>query len=412
MAMQLRLFYAAGPGNIIGTYRHWRNGQDDPSQVALTYSGQFYDVCRQLGAQGYAVAAHPQRELVRDGQFALEHLPRPWPQARGIFYHLMMVWYGLLIVARALRFRAGVAVIAEGTTHWFVLWLLVACGVRVVPAVHCVLWPKFHPPGRAQRLLNRLNRAFFRRQAWAILSASQDINRQIEQITSGGSRPIIDFLPTYRRDTFAGVEQPRHDDQSFHVLFAGRVERDKGVFDLLEIAQRFSAEGRTEIEFDLCGSGSTLEELRAAAQGVEHIFHLHGYCQKPQMQAMLNRAHALIVPTTTGFVEGFNQVVVEGVLAGRPVITSSVCPALEYVRDAVVEVAPGDVRGYGDVILELQTDRQLYEQKRLACAGYQEQFYTLEKSWAAALQQAIGAQHSRPQALKLNQKNKHWYTKV
>src|SRR5258706_15469667 len=148
MATQLRLFYAAGPGNIIGTYRHWKNGQDDPSQVALTYSGQFYDVCCELGAQGYAVAAHPQHELICDGQFKLEHLPRPWPQARGIFYHLMMVWDGLLIVVRALRFRASAAVIAEGTTHWFVLSLLAACGVRVIPALHCVLWPKFHPSGR------------------------------------------------------------------------------------------------------------------------------------------------------------------------------------------------------------------------------------------------------------------------
>jgi len=401
MAPQLRLFYAAGPGDIIGTYRHWKNGQDDPSQVALTYSGQFYDVCRELGAQGYVIAAHPHRELVRDGQFTLENLPRPWPQARGIFYHVMMIWYGLLIVARALRFRASAAVIAEGTTHWFVLSLLAVCGVRIIPALHCVLWPKFHPPGRAQRLLNRLNGFFFRRQAWTILSASQEINRQVEQITDGKPRPVIDFLPTYRRETFAGVRPPHHDGQSFHVLFAGRVERDKGVFDLLEIARRFVDEGHTKIEFDMCGAGSALEELRAAAQGVEHNFHIHGYCQKPQMQAMLDRAHALIVPTTTSFVEGFNQVVVEGVLAGRPVITSSVCPALEYVRNAVVEVAPGDVKGYGDAILALQTDHRLYEQKRLACSDYQEQFYAYAESWAAALQQALGTRESGLQVLKV-----------
>ena len=37
----LRILYAAGPGNVLGTYRHWRGGEDDPSQVAMTYSGQF-----------------------------------------------------------------------------------------------------------------------------------------------------------------------------------------------------------------------------------------------------------------------------------------------------------------------------------------------------------------------------------
>ena len=30
----LRVFYAAGPGDVIGTYRHWCEGRDDPHQVA------------------------------------------------------------------------------------------------------------------------------------------------------------------------------------------------------------------------------------------------------------------------------------------------------------------------------------------------------------------------------------------
>jgi len=58
----------------------------------------------------------------------------------------------------------------------------------------------------------------------------------------------------------------------------------------------------------------------------------------------------------------------------------------------VVEVAPGDVQGYVDAILALQTDYQFYEQKRLSCAGYQEQFYDSSESWAAALRQTVGAQ--------------------
>jgi glycosyltransferase involved in cell wall biosynthesis len=107
------------------------------------------------------------------------------------------------------------------------------------------------------------------------------------------------------------------------------------------------------------------------------------------MKEELRMAHVLIVPTTTDFIEGFNQVVVEGVLAGRPVITSSICPALSYVRDAVVEVAPDDVQGYGDAIVRLREDRGLYEEKRLACLAYQPQFYDLKQSWAAALESVL-----------------------
>ena len=97
----------------------------------------------------------------------------------------------------------------------------------------------------------------------------------------------------------------------------------------------------------------------------------------------------MIVPTTTDFVEGLNKVILEGVLAGRPVIASAVCPALDVVRDAVVEVAPDDAAGYRDAILQLRGDPELYARKRRACVDYKEQFYDPANSWAAALRSAL-----------------------
>jgi glycosyltransferase involved in cell wall biosynthesis len=393
-----KILYAAGPGNVIQTYRHWSTGEDDPTQVAMTYSGQFFDLCRELPAEGYIVSSHPERNLIRDGRFTLEHLPRVLPRARHVWYHLSRIGYGLLIVWRALRFRADAAVIAEGTTHWFALYPLTLARVKVIPALHCVLWPKYGAPGKAQRLINRLDRRFFRKEAWAILSASGDIADQVVELTGGSTRPIHEFLPTYRRETFADLRQPVHDARPFRVLFAGRVERDKGVFSLLEIARRFASEGHHDIGFDLCGEGSAMAELRAdAAQaaesepGLKESFRIHGYCLRPRLREMLEQAHVVIVPTTTDFIEGFNQVVVEAVLAGRPVITSSVCPALNYVRDAVVEVPPEDTDGYAQAILALRNDSGLYREKREACSEYQSMFYDAERGWGAALRRSLRA---------------------
>src|SRR5437899_237084 len=64
----LRILHAAGTGDIIGTYRCWARGEPDLSEVAMTYSEQFYDVCRELGAQAWVISSHPRREIVRDGQ--------------------------------------------------------------------------------------------------------------------------------------------------------------------------------------------------------------------------------------------------------------------------------------------------------------------------------------------------------
>jgi glycosyltransferase involved in cell wall biosynthesis len=384
--------YAAGPGDIIGTWRHWKENRDDPGQVAMTYSGQFYDVCKQLGAQGYAIASHPRHETVGDDQFRVEHRPIPFAKSSSALkYHLGQLISAFQMSWRAFRYRADALVICDGTCHWFPLRLLPMLGIQVIPTIHCMLWLKSHPPtGRLKRFIARLDRAFWRRSAKAILSASTDITEQIDQTTGNNHRPVIPFLPTYRPDTFEAAPPPES-RTPFRVLFAGRIERYKGVFDLLEIARQFSSAGRTSIEFDLCGTGSDIDALRQqiADAGLTQTFRAHGHCDRTKMRQLFRDCHVLIVPTTTDFAEGFNQVVVEGVLAGRPVITSSICPALDYVQDAVVEVPPDNVPAYHDAILRLHDDQTLYEQKRAASVALQSQFYDPSRGWAQALLKSL-----------------------
>jgi glycosyltransferase involved in cell wall biosynthesis len=238
----------------------------------------------------------------------------------------------------------------------------------------------------------QLGRRLFAKDALAILVASADIAEQLDQLTQSRSLSCVPFLPTYRRTEFACIRPPeRNDNLSFKVLYAGRIERNKGVFELLEIARRFGAEAHQNISFDICGAGSALEELKALSQkaGVDSTFLCHGHCNKQQMQQMFSQSHTVIVPTTTDFIEGFNQVVAEGILSGRPVITSAVCPAIAYLHNAVVEVPPNDTKAYGDAILKLRDDQVLYEQKRQACLDMQEQFYDPANSWGIALKSVL-----------------------
>ncbi|MBD0344373.1 MAG: glycosyltransferase family 4 protein [Coleofasciculus sp. Co-bin14] len=393
MSKTLRILYTAGPGDVIGTYSHWVEGQDDPSQVSLTWSGQFYQVCRALDAQAYVISSCGDRKFLRDDRFLIEHRPNPLHSSSGIIYHLGQLWYGLRVIASAVRFRANVAVVGNGTTHWFVLSLLPWLGIQVIPSLQCVLWCKYAPRPKAQELILRFSRKLFAKDCFAILAMSEDIAEQVMQIAAGQPRPIVKYLPCYRRTEFAHVGEPDERRSPFRVMFAGRIERNKGVFDLLEIAKRMKALGRQDITFDLCGNGSELESLRLAAKqaGVDSSFVCHGHCNKPQMRQMFNQAHVVIVPTRTDFIEGFNQVVAESVLSGRPVVTSAVCPALSYVRDAVVEVPPDDTKGYADALLKLCDDRTFYEEKRQGCLGLQEQFYDTSQSWGAALKSMLVA---------------------
>lgn len=391
MSKTLRVLYAAGPGDVIETYHHWVAERDDPSQVSITYSSHFYDVCRAMDAQGYVISSCGEKKFLRDEHFTLEHRPIPFRFSSGWLYHFGQLWYGLLLIVSAIRSRINAVVVADGTTHWFVLSLLSGMGVRVIPSLHCVLWRKYAPPTQAEKWFLKLSRNFFANQCTAILTASDEISEQLVELTGSQHLPLVLFLPTYRRTEFAEVSKPDENRSPFRVLFAGRIESNKGVFDLLEIAKRFAQDGRQDISFDVCGTGSALEELRKAAKqaGVDSQFVCYGHCNKSQMRDMFNRAHVVIVPTKTDFVEGFNQVVVEGVLSGRPVVTSAVCPALSYVKEAVVEVPPDDIQEYGNALLKLCDDRSFYGEKQRSCLTLQEQFYDSSRSWGAVLKSVL-----------------------
>lgn len=393
MDKTLRILYAAGPGDVSGTYDYWIKGEEDPSQVAITYSGQFYNICRELDAQAYVISYHKDKKIVHDGQFTIEHRPIPLYNLSGIFYHLGYVWYGLGLVVCAVRFKANVAVVMNGTTHWFILPILSWFGVKIIPSLHCVLQCKYIPPSKTQQLILRLSRHLFAKSSTAILVVSDEIAEQVSQITNGQHRPILRSSPIYRRTQFEGIDAPDSSRSPFRVLYVGRIESNKGVFDLLEIAKRFIREERADFRFDLCGSGSMLESLRLAAKEAEidSYFVCHGHLNKPEMRQMYSQTHVVIVPTKTDFIEGFNNVVVEGILANRPVITSAVCPALSDVKAAVVEVPPDDIKAYGDALIRLRDDLEFYEQKRQNCLALQEKFYDLSQGWGAKLKSILMA---------------------
>jgi glycosyltransferase involved in cell wall biosynthesis len=194
-------------------------------------------------------------------------------------------------------------------------------GIKVIPSIHCVLWPKFRKansrPNLTGRLIRALNRKFFLGSKSGILTMSSDIAAQVSELTEGQAQGLFGFLPTYRAAAFDDLQPCDQAKRPFRVFFAGRIETNKGVYDLLSIAQRFADEGRTDVEFDLCGSGAELErlKLKATAAGLASRFRCHGHCERWVMRDMLSRSHVVVVPTRTDFVEGFNQVVAEAVLA-------------------------------------------------------------------------------------------------
>ncbi|MBX9627204.1 MAG: glycosyltransferase family 4 protein [Gemmataceae bacterium] len=374
---------------MIGTFRAWKEGVEDPTQIVKTYSSEFYDVCRRFGWRALVISSHPRVERVTDGQFTVEHRPNRALAARGISYHLRSAWYVLGLIWSAVRFRADV-VVASDLTHWYLLSPLPLFGIAVIPALHCTLWPQRARLSWAQSVLRRMDGLLFGRPDVRVMCVSHQVLRQVNGYYRRAHPPELVFGPVYRPGLFPDVDPPT--GPPFRVVYAGRIEAHKGVFDLLDVARQLTAAGR-DITFDIYGTGGAEADLRrrAAEAGLTGRFRLHGNLAGADLARAYQGGHVIIVPTTVNFSEGLNKVAIEGVLAGRPVVATDVCPAADYLGDAVILAPVGNVRGYARALTDLIGNPDLYRRKRAACSHVAAVFSDPARGWGACLVRAVAA---------------------
>jgi glycosyltransferase involved in cell wall biosynthesis len=237
----------------------------------------------------------------------------------------------------------------------------------------------FPPQRRRDRLLRRLDGFYFRHFAAATVCISPECARQVEQVAGRPKGPRYQFIPQYYPDFLSRVKPvPLHSDRPFRILFLGRVEEFKGVFMILDMAERLEQEMPGQFAWKIIGSGSAEEELRrqAAARKLGSIVDIPGRFQdEATALATFGWAHAMIAPTTSQFFEGLAMVAAESILAGRPVIVSDVVPAWEVLGGAVIKCKTDSVSSFVEKIRRLATDAEYYAQHQRATADFQGQYY-------------------------------------
>jgi glycogen synthase len=383
----LRFAYLSGPVDALKVYEAWAKGEP-LEYFGTSYLKQFYQTCADFEAEGYVVTTLPEDYNCQDiGSFVLEN--RPTPTSQGIRYHLAYSFWIIKIVAALIRFRPKVLLITAGHNYWIFLSVLKLFGVVIIPAIHDSLWKRFAPLKLSSRFLLRVEALFFFCCVDEVIVAAESTAEQVRTLVPRKNINIEVFLPTYPRQQFASVRTADFGVRPFNIFFMGRIETNKGIYDLVEVASFFNRPH--EFQFHICGEGSELDSLRRRIEqrGLSALLTCYGFLDRKELYALLDRSHVVIVPTTTDFEEGFNMVCAEAILCGRPVITSAVCPALVYIKDAALEVPPNDIDGYRQAITTLSASRDLYEQKRAACERLQGQFYETNNSWAAKLRKVL-----------------------
>jgi glycogen(starch) synthase len=388
----VRVLSAIGPGDVVKAHDDWRANVRTVSETSLTFSSQEFEAFRQLGVAFWAVSSHERAAMKVDGENRIENRPRGSASLAGLAYHIAQGRYAFSLLGSARAFRATHAIVDSGTTHWFLLSAFRLCGICVIPNLHNVQWPAGFPPSRAvHRMLRMLDRAFFASCIRLAIGVSTECARQVGWL-SGGRARCLEYRAQFGRDDFAALPRPVLDENVVRVVFAGRVERNKGVFDLLEMCKRLSSDAERRFEFEVCGSGSAFDELKAAVavSGVADRFLLHGKLVRPRLLEVYARAHLVVVPTRSDFCEGLPMVCAEAALAGRPVVTSRVSNALEALAGAVIEARVNDVDDYVRQIREVVRDRDRYAALVKGTTGAAEQFLDPRRGLQAVLEVCLG----------------------
>jgi glycogen(starch) synthase len=384
----LRILYALGPGNAVDSYRHWKTGEELQSETSKTFSGQFFEFCRRGGHRAYVISSFLRPEKIHDDGFVVENRPKR-PGKTGIRYHISQALYAMSIMVTALTWRAHIVVVDSGTTHWAFFAPLKIFRICTVGMLHNVPWPAGYRPDKGlKKIFLLLEGWFWRHIAKGLLSVSPECERQVRELAGELRCPAFQVRAQFNPADFAPLYALPQGRMPFRILYAGRIVRPKGVFDIVKIAAYLEKTRPGSVKFDVCGGGPDLNQLDKDIRslGLDGAVTTYGKLDRAALLQRYSACHAVIVPTRSDFCEGMPMVCAEAILCSRPVITSRLSNALDVLQGALAIADPDNPRSYADVIQRLVSDPAQYELLRSACPGLQKQFYDFNMSLTGALE--------------------------
>jgi glycogen synthase len=382
-----RIVYISGPIKAESIYDQWLRKEHSSQYFGTIYLEQFFSVCQLIDAKLYTVTTLQERsEKISKNGNIFHNCPTP-DQYSGLQYHVRCVWWFAKLIPPIIKFWPDVIVATAMQNYWFMLIIFKLFNIKLVSSLHCVVSPKFAKIKTSQRLLNVLNHAFYAFAVSEFMAVSSDVSKQLKEKYNISPDRIYEFIPTYRKERFESLELKDFNQKPFTIMFSGRIEENKGVYDLVKIGKMLEDYLPGKFVIHICGEGSVEEELKKMIreEGIEHVIKYHGYCSVSQQENFFLLSHIVIVPTKTTFEEGFNKVCAEAILSLRPVITSIVCPAINYIKDAAIEVSPDNVNEYYKAVLQLYTNNKFYQAKAEACFQEREKFFDSSRSYQSIL---------------------------
>ncbi|KHM50114.1 hypothetical protein PL71_06550 [Pseudoalteromonas distincta] len=172
----------------------------------------------------------------------------------------------------------------------------------------------------------------------------------------------------------------------FKMLFLGRIVKDKGVFDLIQVANQL----KEKVELTIIGDGADLDEAKQLVDSLslQETVTFTGLLPNSELSEYYNQTDVVVVPSNNHY-EGFPRVIMEGWAFNKPVIVSNTGGVKAFVKHNVngLIFSPGNMQELSDSVNKLATDEVLYSQ--LQAEAKKMSVYSSQHYWIDFLKSLI-----------------------
>ena len=202
------------------------------------------------------------------------------------------------------------------------------------------------------RLLNAASLSYRRRALVARVTEFVSISRFVTRVYEQHGIPST-FIPSFV-DVANAEQAPLPFDDRTRVLFVGRLRPEKGVQDVLRVA-----EALPHIPFTIAGSGVLGRLVDEAARTLDNLTAAGFVEDKQKLDEMVRRARLVLIPSRVQ--EGANLVCLESMARGTPVVAyASGGLAENVVESGGGRIVPIDPELLARVVREAYDDREAW----------------------------------------------------
>lgn len=375
----LRISFVGDPGDIVGTYKYWREGKADPRVPSVTYSAQFYELARRIGASVQMVSGFARPAETGPGVQFVQVVRPSWTGRMS--YYRSQIKFARDVIAKVESFDPHVVIASTDFPQSG--WKRLKRGRRLVLTAHNTFWPMGRKPAGLKSTLRMKLLEHRSRALDGAVCTSPECANQVGIVTQGRIRGRAEHPQIVARYK---VEE-RHCVRK--LLYLGRIERFKGVFMLLDVFTALKPQF-PDLDLTFAGSGNCDDELRAAvkASGLADLRFL-GKLDSAGVHREIAGTDLIICPTMSAFNEGLALVGLEGAAHGIPTLLSSIVPAVDVLGPACRSFRVDDAADLKRALTELITDKEAYATLLKNLEQVRPRLYDPALSWGSQLARVL-----------------------